>query len=110
MNDENNTILKEYVLKAISELRTKKKRPDSNSICEYINKKLDAYSKNEDIFTIILSLLDENIITNKPTRQGLPSHFILNEENDNEEEEEKEDENNNDDFNLDLLGTTSVDK
>ena len=57
MNDENNTILKEYVLKAISELRTKKKRPDNNSICEYINKKFDANSKNEDIFTIILSLL-----------------------------------------------------
>ena len=110
MNDENNTILKEYVLKAISELRTKKKRPDNNSICEYINKKLDANSKNEDISTIILSLLDENIITNKPTKQGLPSYFILNEENDNEEEEEKEDENSNDDFNFDLLGTTSVDK
>ena len=106
---ENNTILKEYVLKAISELRTKKKRPDNNSICEYINKKLDTNSRNENIFTIILSLVDENIITNKPTKQGLPSYFILNEENDNEEEE-KEDENSNDDFNFDLLGTTSVDK
>ena len=76
MNDENNTILKEYVLKAISELRTKKKRPDNNRICEYINKKLDANPKNEDIFTIILSFLDENIITNKPTKQALPSYFI----------------------------------
>ena len=109
MNDENNTILKEYVPKAISQLRTKKKRPDNNSICEYINKKLDTNSKNEDIFTIILSLVDENIITNKPTKQGLPSYFILNEETDNEEEE-KEDENSNDDFNSYLLGTTSVDK
>ena len=75
MNDENNTILKEYVLKAISQLRTKKKRPDNNSICKYINKKLDTNSKNEDIFTIILSLVDENIITNKPTKQGLPSYL-----------------------------------
>ena len=71
MNDENNTLLKEYVLKAISELRTKKKRPDNNSICEYINKKLDANSKNEVIFTIILSLLDENIITNRRNKDCL---------------------------------------
>ena len=49
-------------------------------------------------------------MTNKPTKQGLPSYFILNEKNDKEEEEEKEDENSNDDFNFDLLGTTSVDK
>ena len=54
--------------------------------------------------------MDEKIITNKPTKQGLPSYFTLNEENDNEEEEEKEDQNSNDGFNFDLLGTTSVDK
>ena len=85
MNDENNTILKVYVLKAINELRTKKKR---QTITVYVNTSIIANYKNEDIFIIILSLLDENIITSKPTKQGLPSYFILNKENDNEEEEE----------------------
>ena len=108
-NDD--VILKEHVLNTIRELRIKKKRPDNNSISEHINKKFGGNYKNEDLFTVILSLLDENTIINKPTKQGLPSYFIV-DENNNEDEEEKEGDNSNEDFNInfELLGTPSVAK
>ena len=117
--EKDDAILKEHVLNTIRELRDKKKRPDNSSICEHINKKFEGNYENEDLFTIILSLLDKNAIINKPTKQGLPSYFIVNDEknneeedNNNEEEEEKERENSNDDFNInfELLGTPVVDE
>ena len=110
MNNNKNEILKEHVLNAITEIRLKKKRPDNNSIFEYVSKKFEVNSNVEDLCAIILSLLEENEIINKPTKQGLPSYFVVNSENN--EEDEKEDENDKDDlsFNFELLGTPSTDK
>ena len=111
MTNEDNKILKEHILNAITEIRIKKKRPDNNSIFEYVNKKFEVNSNIEDVYSIILSLLEENEIKNKPTKQGLPSYFVVNNEI-NSNEDEKEDEYSNDDlsFNFELLGTPPVQK
>ena len=111
MTNEENKILKEHILNAITEIRIKKKRPDNNSIFEYVNKKFEVNSNIEDVNAIILSLLEKNEIKNKPTKQGLPSYFVVNNEIISNEDE-KEDENSNDDlsFNFELLGTPPVQK
>ena len=111
MTNEENKILKEHILNAITEIRIKKKRPDNNNIFESVNKKFEVNSNIEDVYAIILSLLEKNEIKNKPTKQLLPSHFVVNNEI-NSNEDEKEDENSNDDlsFNFELLGTPPVQK
>ena len=111
MTNEENKILKEHILNAITEIRIKKKRPDNNSIFKYVNKKFEVNSNIEDVYAIILSLLEKNEIKNKPTKQGLPSYFVVNNEIISNEDE-TEDENSNDDlnFNFELLGTPPVQK
>ena len=111
MTNEENKILKEHILNAITEIRIKKKRPGNNSIFEYVKKKFEVNSNIEDVYAIILSLLEKNEIKNKPTKQELPSYFVVNNEIISNEDE-KEDENNNDNlsFNFELLGTPPVQK
>ena len=111
MASNDNKILKEHILNAITEIRLKKKRPDNNSIFEYVNKKFEVNSNIEDVSVIITSLLEEKEIKNKPTKQGHTSYFVVNNEI-NSNKDEKEDENSNDDlsFNFELLGTPPVNK
>ena len=75
----NEILLKENVLWAIKVIRENKKRPDCQSICHYINKFTDSKTNTDYLYLVIQSLLDSNNIVNKPTKQGLPSYYIINE-------------------------------
>ena len=65
----------EYVLTAIIAVRENNKRSDSKSIRDYINKNFAADVEEELIESIIIKLLDHNIIENRPTPKG-NSYFI----------------------------------
>ena len=65
----------EYVLTAIIAIRENNKRPDSKAIRDYINKNFAADVEEELIESIIIELLDHNIIENRPTPKG-NSYFI----------------------------------
>ena len=65
----------EYVLTAIIAITENNKRPDSKAIRDYINKNFAADVEEELIESIIIELLDHNIIENRPTPKG-NSYFI----------------------------------
>ena len=78
-NNNDEILLKENVLYAIKVIRENKKRPDCRSICDYINKFTDSKTSVDYLHLSIHSLVDNNNILNKPTKRGLPSHYITNE-------------------------------
>ena len=65
----------EYVLTAIIAIRENDKRPASKAIRDYINKNFASDVEEELIESIIIELLDHNIIENRPTPKG-NSYFI----------------------------------
>ena len=69
-----------YVLTAIIAIRENNKCPDSKAIRDYINKNFAANVEEELIESIIIELLDHNIIENKPTAKG-NSYFIRKKKN-----------------------------
>ena len=73
-------LLKENVFCVIKVIRENKKRPDCQSICDYINKFTDSKTRVDYLHLVIQSLLDNSKIFNKPTKKGLSSYYISNEE------------------------------
>ena len=58
-------LLKENAFCAIKEIRENKKRPDCQSICDYINKFTDSKTSVDYLHLVIQSLLDNSKIFNK---------------------------------------------
>ena len=70
----------EYVLPAIMAIRENNKCPGSKAIRDYINKNFTADVEEKLIESIIIELLDHNILENRPTPKG-NSHFIIKKKN-----------------------------
>ena len=84
--DSVSDIFDNYVIDAINDIRERKARPDDKSIHKFISKNSDINITVEDITTIIGKLLAKNVIVNNPTKEGLDSYFIV-ENNTNFEKE-----------------------
>ena len=103
ISNSENTICTEYepkIVKAIKEIRNKKKRPDTDAIFDYISR-LEA--SNIDIKTIdsvIQDCIKRKTITNKKTPQGLDSFYVLSENPITQDENEQNDELLKEDFEL----------
>ena len=74
-------LLKAYTLYVIERIRNCKKRPDTQSICDYVNKFTNSKPTIDTLHLVIKSLITENKVVNKPTKQGLSSFYIVNETN-----------------------------
>ena len=79
VSDGDEILLKENVLCAIKVIRENKKRPDCQSLCDYIHNFTDSKTSVDYLHLVIQSLVDNNNIVNKPTKRGLPSYYIVNE-------------------------------
>ena len=64
------------VLNAINKIRESKNRPDNDSILVYITK-TDASNVDKTIISITNELINQNLIENKKTRQGLDSLYLV---------------------------------
>ena len=64
------------VLNAINKIRESKNRPDNDSILVYITK-TDASNVDKTIISITNELINQNLIENKKTRQGLDSLHLV---------------------------------
>ena len=70
-------LFKPKVLNAINNIRESKKRPDNDSILDYIIKTEASNVDKPLIISIINELINQSLIENKKTRQGLDSfHFV----------------------------------
>ena len=70
-------LFKPKVLNAINKIRESKKRPDNDSILDYIIKTEASNVDKPLIISIINELINQSLIENKKTRQGLDSfHFV----------------------------------
>ena len=76
MYTEKQDIIEEHVIGAINDIRAKRKRPDSRSVLEYVNKNFATNADEIYVNNIIQVLLDQNKIRNKPTSKG-NSYFII---------------------------------
>ena len=54
------------------------KRPDIDAICRYVSKNVATSVDRDFIETIVMDLVNKNIIFNKLTAQDLDSYFIVN--------------------------------
>ena len=67
------SLFKPKILKAIDQIKQKKKRPDINAIYEYLNK-TDASNTDKNLIeTILGNLIETNILVNRKTPEGLDS-------------------------------------
>ena len=64
-----------YALTAIIAIRENNKRSDGKAIRDYINKNFPVNVEEELIESIMIELLDHNIIENRPTPKG--NSFLL---------------------------------
>ena len=69
-------LFKPKVLNAINKIRESKKRPDNDSILDYIIK-TEASNVDKLIISITNELINQNLIENKKTRQGLDSLHLV---------------------------------
>ena len=70
-------LFKPKVLNAINKIRESKKRPDNDSILDYIIKTEASNVDKPLIISITNELINQSLIENKKTRQGLDSfHFV----------------------------------
>ena len=77
-DDHITTLFKDKILKAIIEIRTNsKKRPDLNSIYNYVIKSEASNVDIDFIESVMVELINDNKITNKKTVTGLDSFYIL---------------------------------
>ena len=72
-------ILKPKILHAIDQIRQRKKRPDTDSIYDFIARTCATNINKELIEVVIEELIAQNDIFNKKTAQGLDSFYKLNE-------------------------------
>ena len=89
-NNDDEILLKENVLCAIKVIRENKKRPDCQSLCDYIHNFTDSKTSVDYLHLVIQSLVDNNNIVNKPTKRGLPSYYIINEMSEDSSDKESE--------------------
>ena len=64
------------ILKAIKEIRSKKKRPDVHSIYDYFMNRAASNIDKKSIQTLIDNLIQKHEIFNKKTTQGFDSLYI----------------------------------
>ena len=76
MYTEKQDIIKEHFIDTINAIRAKRKRPDSTSIVEYINKNFATNADEIYVNNIIQVLFDQNKIRNKPASKS-NSYFII---------------------------------
>ena len=70
-------LFKPKVLNAINNIRESKKRPDNDSILDYIIKTEASNVDKTLIISITNELINQNLIENKKTRQGLDSLHLV---------------------------------
>ena len=70
-------LFKPKVLNAIKKIRESKKRPDNDSILDYIIKTEASNVDKPLIISITNELMNQNLIENKKTRQGLDSFNLV---------------------------------
>ena len=70
-------LFKPKVLNAINKIRESKKRPDNDSILDYKIKTEASYVDKPQIISITIELMNQNLIENKKTRQGLDSFHLV---------------------------------
>ena len=70
-------LFKPKVLNAINKIRESKKRPDNDSILDYIIKTEASNVDKPLIISITNELINQNLIENKKTRQGLDSLHLV---------------------------------
>ena len=68
-----------YALTAIIAIRENNKRSDGKAIRDYINKNFPVNVEEELIESIMIELLDHNIIENRPTPKG--NSYIIRKKN-----------------------------
>ena len=67
------------IVSAIDDIRNiKSKCPDIDAIYRYVSKNMAANVDRDFIETIVVHLVNKNIIFNKPTAEGSDSYFIVN--------------------------------
>ena len=67
------------IVSAIDNIRNiKGKRPDIDAIYRYVSKYVATNVDRDFIETIVVELINKDMIFNKPTAQGLDSYFIVN--------------------------------
>ena len=67
---------KDAIINSIKASRLNNKRPDAASITEYICKSFATNADEDYIITLIESLIDDNILENRPSAKG-NSYFII---------------------------------
>ena len=70
-------LFKTKVLKAVEKIRESKKRPDNDSILDYIIKTEASHVGKPLIISIMNELMNQNFIENKKARQGLDSFHLV---------------------------------
>ena len=76
VNDVTLSLFELKILNVIDQIKQKKKRPDVNTIYEYLSKTETSNADKQLIETILGNLIETNIIVNKKTPKGLVSfHF-----------------------------------
>ena len=73
VNEETLSLFKPKILNAIAEIKQKKKRPDLNTIYEYLSKTEASNADKQLIKTILGNLIETNIIVNRNTQKDLDS-------------------------------------
>ena len=66
------SLFKQKISSTIDQIKQKKKRPDLNTIYEYLSK-TEASNTNKQIETILSNLVETNIIVNRKTPKGFDS-------------------------------------
>ena len=73
VNDETLSLFKLKILKAIDQIKQNKKRPNLNTIYEYLCKTRASNANKQLIETILGNLIETNTIVNRKTRNVLDS-------------------------------------
>ena len=73
VNDETLSLFKLKILKAIDQIKQNKKRPNLNTIYEYLCKTKASNANKQLIETILGNLIETNTIVNRKTRNVLDS-------------------------------------
>ena len=77
VNDVTLSLFKPKILNAIDQIKQKKKRPDLNTIYEYLSKTEASNADKQLIETILGNLIEANVIVNRKTPKGLDSFYRL---------------------------------
>ena len=64
------SLFKPKILKAIDQIKQKKKRPDLNTVSEYLSKTEASNTGKQLIETILANLVETNTIVNRKTLKG----------------------------------------